>query len=42
MKHELHSIWKTADGWKLQADHGILTFKRKRDAMAMAEAAKKR
>jgi hypothetical protein len=40
-KHEVGDVWKTPDGWKLQAPLGRLTYKTKRDAEAMRDAAKK-
>ena len=37
MKKQLHEIWKIKEGtktiWKVQAQKGILTFKRKKDAI---------
>lgn len=44
MKHELNSIWESYEGikkvWKLQAEKGIMTFDRKRDAITWQTAFK--
>lgn len=36
MKHELNSVWKDREGWRLQGQTGILTFKTKNEAMTWA------
>jgi hypothetical protein len=41
MGKPMHSVWKEDDGYKLQCPKGILTFKRKRDAVAFSDAAKR-
>ena len=33
----LHEIWKEKDGWKVQAPHGRMTFKSKRQAEKWVE-----
>lgn len=42
MKKQLNEIWKVKEGsktlWKVQAQKGILTFERKRDAEAWVQA----
>lgn len=42
MRHELHDIWKEMEGskvvWKVQAPHGILTFKSKKMAEAWVKS----
>ena len=45
MKRQLHEIWKEKEGsktiWKVQAQHGILTFKTKKAATKWVESLKK-
>lgn len=42
-KHAYNELWKGLDGWwKLQADHGILSFKTKRDALKMQIASERK
>lgn len=45
MKRKLNEIWKIKEGskvlWKVQAQHGVLTFKRKKDALKWAEIVEK-
>lgn len=42
MKRQLHELWKVQEGskvlWKVQAEHGILTFKTKRAAIKWIES----
>ena len=44
MKRKLNEIWKAKEGsktvWKVQAEKGILTFIRKRDAIKWVESFK--
>lgn len=44
MKRKLHEIWKVKENskilWKVQAQKGILTFTRKKDAIKWAESFK--
>jgi len=44
MKRQVNEIWKAQEGskvvWKVQAQKGILTFTRKRDAIKWVESFK--
>lgn len=38
--HELHEVWKEGRVWKLQAPHGVLTFRTMWQAIDAADVAK--
>ena len=44
MKRKLHEIWKVKEGsktfWKVQAEKGILTFEKKKNAIQWIESFK--